>query len=183
MPAEAIEATRERHPELAERDRRERDFLRRVGGVAGEARHPHHARVERVVRFEAGVVERPVVGDAVERADLEVRWSKPGEVRRVEDGAAADRIEHRHRDRRLRIVDGVVLAAPARVRAEVEVGGLAHLPVGRDAGEVGGLHPIALLETDDVHARLCEAPRQRRPRRAGADDEHVRRHLRHGVEP
>ena len=85
MPAELIEAARERLAELPERHRWERQLLRRVHGVAREPGHAHHARVHVVVGRERRVVDRPVVADAVERPRLEIGRMKAWEMGGVED--------------------------------------------------------------------------------------------------
>jgi hypothetical protein len=99
VPAEPIEAPCQGLAQLAEGDRRERDLLVGVGGIARQPRDPHHARVEIVVGREARVVERPVVRDTIERTHPEVRRPEAREVRGVEDGAAPDGREHGGPDR------------------------------------------------------------------------------------
>src|SRR5262249_60588639 len=41
------------------------------------------------------------------------------------------------------------------------------------AGKRRWIDPVALLETDDVHARLAEAPGERRTGRSSPDDEDI----------
>ena len=73
VPAEPVEAARQRHGRrgrsaAAASTRR----LRRVGRIAGEARRAHHAVIQVVERLQRRVVDRPVVGDAIERSHPEV---------------------------------------------------------------------------------------------------------------
>jgi hypothetical protein len=67
--------------------------MRRIGGIAGQTRDAHHPVVLGVKRLQDLVVDRPVVGDAVERAHAEIRWMEAREVARIQHRAAADTIE------------------------------------------------------------------------------------------
>ena len=95
------------------------------------------------------------------------------EMRRVEDRAAADAVEVGDLHRRVVVVDGIVGVARAPVRADVEIGVAARFPVAAVGGEIGRLDPVALLEAQDLHARLGQAPGHRGARGAGADDQHI----------
>ena len=59
------------------------------------------------------------------------------------------------------------------VRADVVISVAAGFPVAAIAGEIGLLGPIPLLQAQDAHLRLGEAPRHGRARRAGADDQDI----------
>ena len=158
---------------LAQRDRRHRRVARRHAGIAGEAGHAHHAVVLVVEALERPVVDRPVVGHAVERLHLEVRRVHARPVRRVDHRAAADAVEVGDLHQRVVVVDRIVGVAPAAVRADVEIGVAPGLPVAAVAGEVGGLHPVALLQAEDAHLGVGQAPGHRGARGAGADDQDI----------
>ena len=112
MPAEPVEAARHasRRSGRAASGGNGR-LVRRIGRVAGQAGDAHHPVVLRVVRFERRVVDRPVLGDAVQRLDAEVRGMQAREMRRVQDGAAAHAVEVGDLDRRVVLVDRVVSSA------------------------------------------------------------------------
>ena len=119
------------------------------------------------------VVDRPVIGDAVQRPHAEIRWMHAREMRRVEHRAAADAVEVGDLHRRVVVVDRVIGWPGAPVRADVEIAVAPRLPVPAVAGEVGLLHPVALLQAEDFHPRLGQAPGHRGAGRAGADDQDV----------
>jgi hypothetical protein len=98
---------------------------------------------------------------------------KAREVTRVQHCAAADAVEIGDLDWRMGVVDRIVGIARTPVRADVEIVELTRLPIASGAGIFGGLHPVALLETEDVHLRLGEAPGQGRTGGTGADDQDV----------
>ena len=175
VPAELVQPARQRRTGLAQRQRRHHRFVRRIGGIAGQAGHAHHPVVLGVERLQGRVVDRPVIGDAVQRAHAKVRRMEAREVTRVQHRAAADAVEVGDLDRRVVVVDRIVGIARATVRAVVEVVELTRLPVAAGAGIFGRLHPVALLEAEDVHLRLGEAPGHRRAGGAGADDQNVNR--------
>ncbi len=179
VPAEFVEALRERFTELAERDRRQRRLLGRIGGIAREARHAHHLCVHVVEGFEGRVVDRPIVGDAIEALHPEIRRMEAREVCGVQDRAAADRVEVRDLDGRLVVVDRVVVAPPATIRAETVRAEAFHLPVVARRRIFGRVHPAALFEADDAHPRFREAPRDRGARGSRTDDQNVDRFFRH----
>ncbi len=97
---------------LAERDRRHRWLARRHAGIAGQARHAHHAVVLLVETLERPVVDRPVVGHAVQRLHLEVRRVHARPVCRVDHRAAADAVEVGNLHRRVVVVHRIVGVAP-----------------------------------------------------------------------
>ena len=173
VPAELVHRPRVARAGLAERDRRHRRLVRRHAGIAGQAGDAHHAVVLVVEGLERPVVDRPVVGHAVERLHAEVRRMHARAVRRVDHRAAADAVEVGDLHRRVVVVDRIVGVAPAPVGADVEIGVAPRLPVAAVAREVGRLHPVALLEAEDAHPRLGEAPGDRRARGAGADDQDI----------
>ena len=108
VPAELVHRLAEARAGLAERQRRHRRLFRRIGGIARKARDAHHAVVLGEERLQRLVVDRPVVGDAVERPHLEVGRMQARKMRRVHDGAAADAVEVHHLDRRIVVVDRIV---------------------------------------------------------------------------
>ena len=173
VPAELVHRPGVVRAGLAERNRRHRRLVRRHAGIAGQARDAHHAVVLVVEAFQRPVVDRPVVGDAIERLHLEVRRMHARPVRRVDHRAAADAVEVGDLHRRVVVVHRIVGVAPAAVREDVEIGVAPRLPVAAVAGEVGRLHPVALLQAEDAHLGLGEAPGDGRARGAGADDQHI----------
>ena len=173
VPAELVHRLRDLGAGLAQRQRRHRRFVRRIGGIARKARDARHAIVLGKERLQRRVIDRPVVGHAVQRADAEVGGVQARIMRRVHHGRAADRVEVHHLDRRVVVVDRIVARPLADVRADGVVAEHPRLvvpPVGRI---VGLLHPVALLQAKDFHPCLGEAPGDRRARGAGADDENV----------
>jgi hypothetical protein len=52
------------------------------------------------------------------------------------------------------VVDRIVGVSPASIRADMEIVELTRLPIAVGAGVFGGLHPVPLLQTKDVSARL-----------------------------
>ena len=173
VPAELVHRLRDLRAGLAQRQRRHRRLVRRIGGIAGEPGDAGHAVVLGEERLQRRIIDRPVIGHAIQRADAEVGGVQARIMRRVHHGRAADGVEVHHLDRRVVVVDRIV----ARPLADVRTGGVvaehARLvvpPVGRI---VGLLHPVALLQAEDPHPRLGEAPGDRGAGGAGADDEHV----------
>ena len=173
VPAQLVHGRAEARARLAERQGRHGRLMRRVRRIAGQARHAHHAVVLGEEGIERFVVDRPVVGHAVQRLHLEVRRMQARIVRGVHDGAAAHAVEVHHLDGRVGVVDGIVGLALAAIGAGGKVAEEARLPVAPVAGIVGGLHPVALLEAEDAHPGFREAPGHGGARCAGADDQNV----------
>ena len=173
MPAELVHRLGEVRAAFAECQRRHRRLLRRIGRIAGQAGHAGHAVVLCEERLQRRVVDRPVIGDAVERSHAEIRRMQARIVRGVDDGAAADAVEIHHLDRRVIVVDRIIGRPSAPVRAGGEIIVHPRLPVPPVAGVVGLLHPIALLQAEDLHPGIGQAPGHRGARSAGADDQHV----------
>ena len=92
---------------------------------------------------------------------------------RVEHRAAADAVEIGDFDRRVGVVDRIVGIARTTVGTDVEIVELTRLPVASGAGILGRFHPVALLETEDVHLRLGQAPGHGRAGGPCADDQDV----------
>ena len=81
------------------------------GGKAGRPPAPRRRSPPRPARRYGSQIlvgQRPVVGDAVERADAKVRRHVPLPMGRVEHAAAADRVVQDRGDVRIRIVDRIV---------------------------------------------------------------------------
>ena len=148
-------------------------MARRHAGIALEAGHPHHAVILLVEALQRPVVDRPVIGHAVERLHLEIRRVHARPVGRVDDRAAADAVEVGDLHRRVVVVHRVIGVAPAPVRADVEIGVAAGLPVAAVGGKVGGLDPVALFQAEDAHPGLGQAPGHRGTRGAGPDDQDI----------
>ena len=138
MRAERVHCPAEPRARFAERQRRHRRLVERIGGISGQPRDAHHAVVLGEERLQRGIVDRPVVGDAVERLDLEVGWVHARIMRGVDDGAAADAVEIDHLDRRIGVVDRIVGRARATVGIDGEIAEQARLPVPPVAGIVLG---------------------------------------------
>ena len=182
VPAELVDGTGQDLAGAAERERRHLGFVGRVGGVAGQARDAGDAVVLVVVGGEGGVVDRPVVGDAIERLHAEVAGVEAGEMAGIEHGAAADAVEVADQDGGVVLVDRVVGIARAAVGGDGEVADLPGLPVSAGGGVVVRVHPVALLEANDAHLRVGQAVGRGAARGAGADDHHVC-DVGHGVLP
>jgi hypothetical protein len=117
-------------------------------------------------------------GGTDRRAGAEPKNRKAGppearEVTRIEHGAAADAVEIGDLDRRAGVVDRIVGIALTTIGAYVEIVELTGLPIASSAGIFGRLHPVALLETENVHLRLGQAPGDSRTGGTGADDQDV----------
>ena len=141
--------------------------------IAGQAGYADIAVVFGEIGFEQGIVDWPVVGDAVERPDPEVRRVKTREMRRVENRAAANGVEIGDRDGRVDVVDRIVRGAVAKVGADRVVPPLQHFPVATGAWVLGGIHPVALFHAHDAHPGFGEAPRDGGAGCAGADDQDI----------
>ena len=115
MPAEFVEASCDSLADQTHRKRRQRRLFRGIHGVPRQTGDTHHPIILSEVRFQRVVVDRPVVGNAIEGFHFEVGGMQARKVSRVEDGAAADPIEVDHRHRRVFIVDGVVSLQSANV--------------------------------------------------------------------
>src|SRR6516165_1592430 len=100
---------------------------------------------------------------------------EPRKVACIEHGAAADAVKIGDLDRRARVVDRIVGVALAAVGADVEIVELTRLPIASGAGILGRLHPVALLETENVHLGLGETPGDSSTGSPGADDQDVNR--------
>ena len=129
VPAELVHRLAEPRAGFAERQWRHRRLMRRIGRIAGETRDTHHAVVLGEVRLQRGVVDRPVVGDPVERAHLEVRGVHARKMRGVHDGAAADAVEIHHLDRRIGVVDRIIGGPRPAVGIDGEIAEQARFPV------------------------------------------------------
>jgi len=173
VPAELVHRLAEAGARLAQRQRRHRRLLRRIGRIAGEAGDAHHAIVLGEERLQRCVVDRPVVGDPVERAHLEIRRMQPREMRRVHDGAAADAFEVHDLDRRIGVVDRIVGRPRAPIGTDGEIAEQPRLPITPVARIIGRLDPVALLEAEDPHPGIGKAPRHSGTRCARADNQHI----------
>ena len=173
MPAELVHRLAETRAGLAERQRRHRRFFRRIGRIAGKPGDAHHAVVLGEERLQRLVVDRPVVGDAVEHLHLEVGGMQARIVRRVHDGRAADAVEVDDLDRRVVVVDRIVGYPRAAIGAGGKIAEESRLPIPSVRGIVGRLHPIALLEAEDMHLGFRKAPGHCGARCSGSDDQNV----------
>ena len=176
VPAELRVAAGDLQPGRPDRQRRHRRVLGvgRVGRVARQAGDAELAVGPVEVRQQLEVVDRPVVGDAVERADAEVGRQRARPGAGEDDRRAADRVVHERRDRRVVLDDRVVLREAADVRAGRPVLAGLQLPVELVARIVGAVEPAALLQADDLKPGLGQAQGHDAAGRAGADDQDVR---------
>jgi hypothetical protein len=147
--------------------------VRRIGGIAGEAGHAHHAVVLGEVGLERPVVDGPVVGHAVQRPRAKIARVHAREMRGVDHRAAANAIEVGDLHWRIVVVDGIIRVPSAPVGTDVEIAEAARFPIAAVGGEIRRLDPVALLEAEDLHARVGEAPGHRRARGPRADDEDI----------
>ncbi len=173
VPAQLVHRLAEPRAGFAERQWRHRRLMRRIGRITRETRDTHHAVVLGEVRLQRGVVDRPVVGDAVQRAHLEVRGVHAREMRRVHDGAAADAVEIHHLDRRIGVVDRIIGGPRPAVGIDGEIAEQPRFPVPAVAGIIRRLHPVALLEADDPHPGIGQTPGHRGARCPGTDDQDI----------
>ncbi len=180
MPAQPVEAARKRHGGAAHRQRRHDLRLRWVGRIAGQTRSAHHAVIQVVERCQRRVVDRPVIGHAIQRSHPEVGGVESWRVGTIQHGAAAHRVEVCDLNRRVVLVDRVVSQAPAAVGVDGEAPTVARLGVATRRGIFGRVHPVALLQTHDVHLRFGQTPGHRSARSARSDDQDVNlvQHLR-----
>ena len=121
VPPQLVQPARQRRAGFAQRQRRHHRFMRRIGRIARQAGHAHHAIVLIVERLQRRVVDRPVVGHAVQRAHAKIRWMEAGEMAGVQNGAAADSVEIGYLDRRVVPVDRIVRLARRAVRIVIEI--------------------------------------------------------------
>ena len=77
VPAQLVHRPRVAHAGAAERQWRHRRLVGRIGGIAGQAGHAHHAVVLGEVRLQRRVIDRPVIGHAVQRTHAEIRRVHP----------------------------------------------------------------------------------------------------------
>src|SRR5579862_3222241 len=145
MPAEVVHRLPDLGAGLAERKRRHRRFMGGIGGVAGETGHAGHAVVLGKERLKRGIVDGPVVSDAIQCADAEVGGVQARVVRGVHHGGAADGVEIDDLDGGVVVVDRVVAGALADVWAGGVIAEDAGFVVAAVGGVVGLLHPVALL--------------------------------------
>ena len=173
VPAELVHRLRVARAGSAERHRGQSGLVRRIGRIAGKARHAHHAVVLGEVRLERPVVDGPVVRHAVQRPHPEIARVHAREMRRVDNRAASDAIEVGDLHWRIVVVDGIIRVSPSPVGTDVEIAEAARLPIATVARKIPRFDPVALLEAKDLHARVGEAPGHRRARGARADDEDI----------
>ena len=173
VPAELVHGLADQRAGEPERLRRHRRMRQRRKRIARQARDAHHPVVLFEERRERVVIDRPVVGDAVERLHLEIGRMQPRPMRGVHHRRAADAVEVHDLDRRVVVVDRIVLGPAADVRAGRPVAVELRLPVAPGAGIFRRVHPAALVEAEDMHLGIGQAPRHRRAGRAGADDQDV----------
>ena len=173
VPAELVHGLADQRAGKPERLRRHRRARQRRHRIARKARDAHHPVVLFEERRERVVINRPVISDAVERLHLEIGRVQPRPMRGVHHGRAADAVEVHHLDRRIVVIDRIVLGPAADIRAGRPVAIKLRLPVAPGARIVRRVHPAALVEAENVHLGFSQAPRHRRTRGAGADDQHV----------
>ena len=138
------------------------------GGYAGSpviAGYAHHPVVQVEEGLERGVVDRPVVGHAVETPHAKVRGAEAREVRAPVDRAPAHRVVHQRRDRRRRVVDRIVLGEPPHVGLGAPVGVAMQLPVGRASADRRAGRPSRPAPGTRRRRRRARASRRRRRQR------------------
>ena len=174
VPVELVHPLGRAPSDRTDRERRqERRRPCRVVGVPGHARDLHLLVDPLVVRLHLLVGDGPVVRDAVQGPELVVLGPQPHPLGAEVNRAAADRVVHHRRDGRARDLEGIVGRVLPRVRVRAPLRVRDELPLELVAGEVGSVLPAALLQADDLEARLGQVARRHRAARAGADDEDV----------
>ena len=176
VPAELRVRPGDLEPRRADRQRRHRRVLgvRRVGRIAREAGDAELPVRPIEVLQQLEIVDRPVVGDAVERADAEVGREGPRPGAGKDDGRATDGVVHERRDGGVVLDDRVVLGEAADVRAGRPILARLQLPVELVARVVGPVEPLPLLEADDLETRFSQPKGDHAAGRAGTDDQDVR---------
>ena len=159
VPTEFVETAGDLFAHATHRHMGKRRVVRRIGRIAGQAGDADVAVVFGEKGVEQGVVDWPVVGDAVEGLDAEVGGVETGKMRGVENRAAADGVEVGDRDGRVVVVDRIVRRAVAEVGTDRVIPSLQHFPVAPVARVFGGIHPVALFHAHDAHPGFGEAPR------------------------
>ena len=173
VPAELVHGLADQRAGEPERLRRHRRMRQRRKRIAGQARDAHHPVVLLEERGECIVIDRPVIGDAVERLHLEIGGMQPRPMRGVHHRRAADAVEVHDLDRRVVVVNRIVLGPAADVRAGRPVAVKLRLPVAARARIFRWVHPAALVEAEDMHLGIGQRPRHGRAGCAGADDQDV----------
>ena len=159
VPAEAVHGLGIAGAGLAEGQWRHGRLVRRVGRIAGQAGHAGHAVVLGKKRLQGRIIDRPVVGDAIQRLHPEIGWVHARIMGRVHDRAAANGVEIGDLHHGVVVVDRIICVTRPPVRADIEIAITPSFPVPPVAGEVGLLHPIPLFQTQDTHFGLGQAPR------------------------
>jgi len=95
------------------------------------------------------------------------------EMRRVHDGRAADAVEVDDLDRRVVVIDRVVFRPSADIGARRIIAEEPRLPVAPRARILRGIHPAALIEAEDMHLGVGEAPGHGRAGGSGANDQDI----------
>ena len=176
MPAEFVEPRGQLLAILAKTQGRHRPGrARRIGGITVDAGATHHLVVQVVVLLQVLIAQRPVVGNAIQGFDFEIRGVQPGAVGGPVNRAPANGVEHERGDRRISVVDRIVLGPAPDIRIKRPVCQPAVLPVVVVGDVVGRVGPAALLKANDVQIRPAQAPRNGGARRSGADYQDIRR--------
>ena len=174
VPAQSVEGARHPLARLARRHRRH--AARRAGRIArvpGQAGDAHHAVVLLVIGGDVLVADRPVVADAVQRPCPEIRWPEARKMRAPEDRRAADGIVEKGLDRRVGVVDRVILRRGADVRVGVMGGLPGDFPVGTQRRRGVRIDPAALFEAGHPDARAGQPPCRRGTAGPCPDDHHI----------
>ena len=176
VPAELLVSVYQQLPGAADRRRRIwKRISRGATRVAGEACHADLGLVDRVVRGELLVVERPVDRHSIQRAHAKIGRRHAPVVAGEAHLAAADRVVQVHVDRVLTFTAHRIVGRPSpHVGVGRPMTPSPHLPVDMRFGQARAIDPVALLQADDLCAFLRQALAQRCPGRPGADDEDVR---------
>ncbi len=156
--------------------------MRRIGRIACQAGHPHHPVVLRIKRLQGRVVDRPVVATPSSVRTRKSDGWKRGKCPAYSTVPPPTPLKLAILIGELRVIDRIVRLPRPPVRAGAEIAELTRLPVASGAGIFGRLHPVALLQTEDVHLRLGQAPGHGRAGGTGANDQDVNRAV-HAKEP
>src|SRR5438874_6477075 len=173
VPSQPVHRFPQYRARAPDRQRGHWRISRRNTGIAGQTGDPHHPVILLEERDQRLVLDRPVLRHAVEAPYTEIGWMQAREMRRVHDRAAANAIEVDDFDRRVVVVDRVILGPGTDIGARGEVAEEARLPVPASAGVRRRVHPAALFEAEDVHLCFGETPGYGCTGCACADNEHV----------
>ena len=145
-------------------------------GKAGSPLRPEIAEVPLdppVGRHQLLIGQRPVVRDALARAQPEIRRHVAMPLCREDDHRPADAVPHQRRDIGFLLVDRLVPDTLTKVRPPVPLRSRPQLEVGLPGPHRRAVGPLTSLQHDDGEAILCQPSGGHGARRPCADDADV----------